>query len=61
MYNTDRTTSRLVPIYFWYLKYQKFKKQFFCFLSLKESPFETRKNVFCFTSKALFIPDIIEL
>ena len=26
-----------------------------CFLSLKESTYETRKNVFYFTSKALFV------
>ena len=26
-----------------------------CFVSLKESTCETRKNVFCFSSKALFV------
>ena len=26
----------------------------FCFVSLKETTFETRKNIFYFTSKALF-------
>ena len=31
----------------------------FCFLTkLKESTFETRKNVFCFTAKLLFILEI---
>ena len=29
-----------------------------CFLCLKESTCETRKNVFCFTSKALFVFEI---
>ena len=31
-----------------------------CFLSLKESTWETRKNVFYFTSKALFVPGKIK-
>ena len=31
-----------------------------CFLHLKESTFETRKNVVYFTSKALFILEIIK-
>ena len=30
------------------------------FLGLKESPCETRKNVFYFTSKALFVLEIIK-
>ena len=29
-----------------------------CFLCVKESTFETKKNVFCFTSKALFVLEI---
>ena len=29
-----------------------------CFVSLKESTCETRKNVFCFSSKALFVLEI---
>ena len=32
----------------------------FSFLSLEESTFETRKNVFCFFSKALFILEIFK-
>ena len=32
-----------------------------CFLCLKESTCETRKNVFCFTSKALFVLKTIKL
>ena len=32
-----------------------------CFICLKESTFETRKNVFYFTSKALFILEVIIL
>ena len=31
-----------------------------CFLYLKESTCETRKNAFCFTSKALFVLEIIK-
>ena len=31
-----------------------------CFLCLKERTRETRKNVFCFTSKALFVLEIIK-
>ena len=31
-----------------------------CFLSLKESTCQTRKNVFCFTSKALFVLEKIK-
>ena len=31
-----------------------------CFVCLKESTFETRKNVFYFTSKALFVLEIIK-
>ena len=31
-----------------------------CFVSLKESSCETRKNVFYFTSKALFVFEIIK-
>ena len=31
-----------------------------CFLCLKESTCETRKNVFYFTSKTLFVPEIIK-
>ena len=31
-----------------------------CFSSLKESTCETRKNVFCFTSKALFVLEKIK-
>ena len=31
-----------------------------CFLRLKESTFETRKNVVYFTSKALFVLEIIK-
>ena len=30
------------------------------FVSIKESTFETRKNVFYFTSKALFVLEIIK-
>ena len=32
----------------------------FSFLSLEESTFEARKNVFCFFSKALFILEIFK-
>ena len=32
-----------------------------CFVYLKESTRETRKNVLCFTSKALLLPEIIKL
>ena len=32
-----------------------------CFVSLKERNCETRKNVFYFTSKALFVLEIIKL
>ena len=31
-----------------------------CFERLKESTCETRKNVFYFTSKALFVPEMIK-
>ena len=31
-----------------------------CFLSLNETTCQTRKNVFCFTSKALFILDKVK-
>ena len=31
-----------------------------CFVSLKESSCETRKNVFYFSSKALFVFEIIK-
>ena len=31
-----------------------------CFVSLKESTFETRKNVFYFTSKALFVLELLK-
>ena len=31
-----------------------------CFVCLKESTCETRKNAFSFTSKALFVPQIIK-
>ena len=33
----------------------------FCFLSLKESTFETRKNYFYFSSKALFVLEIFKV
>ena len=38
-----------------YLKVVSATFSLVCFLSLKESTWETRKNVFYFTSKALFV------
>lgn len=41
----------LCPIYFWFS---------LSFLRLKESTFDTRENVFYFTSKALLVLKILE-
>ena len=43
-----------------YLKVMSATFLLVCFLRLKESTFETRKNVFYFTSKALSVLEIIK-
>ena len=56
----NQFTSTWICFFFLTLKVVSATVLLVCFVSLKESTCETRKNIFYFTSKALFILEIIK-